>query len=104
MSDTVIKVEHLGKRHTLTHEQRERYTALRDVLTQGAKRLTHPILCPVSSLLVPGRRQTSEDKNLTSFVSRDPEAVCVMIPVRLKIEKLIMNKSCTEGASCFWNT
>jgi lipopolysaccharide transport system ATP-binding protein len=42
MSDPVIRVENLGKRYTITHEQRERYTALRDVLTHGAKRLNVP--------------------------------------------------------------
>ena len=36
MSDIVIKVENLGKRYTITHEQRERYTALRDVAPIGS--------------------------------------------------------------------
>jgi lipopolysaccharide transport system ATP-binding protein len=39
MSDTVIKVENLGKKYVLGHQQQERYTALRDVLANGAKGL-----------------------------------------------------------------
>ncbi|ANV84727.1 polysaccharide/polyol phosphate ABC transporter ATP-binding protein [Picosynechococcus sp. PCC 7003] len=40
MSDTVIRVENLGKKYIIGHQQqRERYTALRDVLTNSAKGL-----------------------------------------------------------------
>lgn len=43
---TVISVENLGKKYTLRHQQRESYTALRDVLANGAasigQRLLHP--------------------------------------------------------------
>lgn len=43
---TVITVENLGKRYILRHQQREQYTALRDVITNGVasmgKRLIHP--------------------------------------------------------------
>ena len=46
MSDVVIKVENLGKRYTISHEQRERYTALRDVLTNRAKRLGRHVFRP----------------------------------------------------------
>jgi len=31
----VISVEKLGKKYTLRHQQREQYTALRDVITDG---------------------------------------------------------------------
>ena len=31
-SDVIIRVENLGKKYTIRHEQRERYTALRDVI------------------------------------------------------------------------
>lgn len=37
MSDIVIKVENLGKKYLIRHQQRERYTALRDVLTNKFK-------------------------------------------------------------------
>lgn len=36
---TVISVENLGKKYTLHHQQREPYTSLRDVLTQGCVNL-----------------------------------------------------------------
>ena len=37
MSDTVIKVENLSKSYQIRHQTGERYTALRDVLANGAK-------------------------------------------------------------------
>jgi lipopolysaccharide transport system ATP-binding protein len=37
MSDTVIKVENLSKSYLIRHQSNERYTALRDVLTNGVK-------------------------------------------------------------------
>ena len=39
MSDIVIRVENLGKKYTLDHQQQEQYTALRDVITNSAKSL-----------------------------------------------------------------
>lgn len=43
---TVITVEKLGKKYTLHHHQREQYTALREVLTNGAKNLAQKIFSP----------------------------------------------------------
>ena len=37
MSDIVIKTEGLGKKYIISHEQGERYTALRDVITEKTK-------------------------------------------------------------------
>src|SRR5208283_2561284 len=43
MSDWIIKVENLGKRYRLRHQQeRERYVALRDVIADRFKRLFRP--------------------------------------------------------------
>lgn len=42
MSGPIIRVEGLGKRFTLHHKQRERYTALRDVLSERARSLFRP--------------------------------------------------------------
>jgi lipopolysaccharide transport system ATP-binding protein len=39
MSDTIIKVENLGKKYTISHEGRESYTALRDVISNNIKGL-----------------------------------------------------------------
>jgi lipopolysaccharide transport system ATP-binding protein len=39
MSDTVIRVENLGKKYIIGHQKSERYTALRDVMANGAKSL-----------------------------------------------------------------
>ena len=40
MSDTVIRVENLGKRYIIGHQQQEKYTTLRDVLANTAKGIT----------------------------------------------------------------
>ncbi|MBS9385290.1 MAG: ABC transporter ATP-binding protein [Dolichospermum sp. BR01] len=37
MSDTVIRVENLGKKYIIGHQKQERYTALRDVITNKVK-------------------------------------------------------------------
>jgi lipopolysaccharide transport system ATP-binding protein len=44
MSDIVISVENLGKKYRIRHEQRERYTALRDVLARKVKGLGSSVL------------------------------------------------------------
>jgi lipopolysaccharide transport system ATP-binding protein len=43
---TVITVENLGKKYTLHHQQREQYTALRDVLTNGVASFGKKLLNP----------------------------------------------------------
>jgi lipopolysaccharide transport system ATP-binding protein len=35
----IIKVENLGKKYIIDHEERERYTALRDVIAKNAKKI-----------------------------------------------------------------
>ena len=37
MSDTVIKVENLGKNYIIGHQKPERYTSLRDVIAEGTR-------------------------------------------------------------------
>ncbi len=39
MSDSIIKVEGLGKKYVISHQGREQYTALRDVISRKAKGL-----------------------------------------------------------------
>jgi lipopolysaccharide transport system ATP-binding protein len=43
---TVISVENLGKKYTLRHQQREPYTALRDVITNGVANLGKKFIQP----------------------------------------------------------
>ncbi len=38
---TIIKVENLGKKYILTHQQREPYTALRDVMANGFRKMVN---------------------------------------------------------------
>jgi hypothetical protein len=37
MSETVIRVENLGKKYIIGHQKQERYTSLRDVITDKVK-------------------------------------------------------------------
>ena len=53
MAEPIITVEHLSKRYLLRHQQAERYTALRDVLTNRAR-----------SLFRGGRQATSTEEFL----------------------------------------
>ena len=46
MSNTVITVENLGKKYTIHHQQRESYTALRDVITNGISNIAKKIFSP----------------------------------------------------------
>lgn len=45
----VIKVENLSKKYILSHQSQERYTALRDVLSNGVKRLGKRLFSPFTS-------------------------------------------------------
>lgn len=47
MSDTVIRVENIGKRYLLGHQKQERYTALRDVVANGAKSFGRKMFKPL---------------------------------------------------------
>jgi lipopolysaccharide transport system ATP-binding protein len=51
MSDTIIKVENLSKKYFIGHQQegRSNYTALRDVISNGAKSLIQKIKHPTKS-------------------------------------------------------
>jgi len=44
MSDTVIKVENLSKSYQIRHQSGERYTALRDVVSNGVKGMGNRLL------------------------------------------------------------
>ena len=75
MSDDIISVEHVSKRYRLHHQKRERYTALRDVLTNKVKGLFRP---QTSDL----RPQTSEEDfwalNDVSFTVKRGEVVGII--------------------------
>jgi lipopolysaccharide transport system ATP-binding protein len=48
MSDTIIRVENLSKKYTITHQQ-EGYSTLRDVLTHKAKAISSKIIKPFAN-------------------------------------------------------
>lgn len=62
MRTPIITVESLGKRYLLSHQRREPYTALRDVMAEKAKRLGRSIVRPFSSDC-----STREDSSLEEF-------------------------------------
>ncbi|MEI6704739.1 MAG: polysaccharide ABC transporter ATP-binding protein, partial [Deltaproteobacteria bacterium] len=52
MMSTVITVENLSKRYTLHHQQREQYTALRDVITNGVTSFGRKLLSSFKKTLI----------------------------------------------------
>jgi len=55
MSDTIIRVENLGKRYSLKHQQEGRqYKALRDVIADGAKSFVRPLMGEGTNASNPG--------------------------------------------------
>jgi lipopolysaccharide transport system ATP-binding protein len=46
MSDTIIRVENLGKKYLIKHQQQGSYTALRDVITEKTKSFCNKIASP----------------------------------------------------------
>ncbi len=51
MSDSVILVENIGKKYIIGHQKQERYTALRDVITEKFKSFGRKLLSPVSEVI-----------------------------------------------------
>lgn len=47
---SVIKVENLSKKYIIGHQKQERYTALRDIMAEGAKRFKHKLIHPFAGL------------------------------------------------------
>ena len=50
VSDTVIRVENLSKKYIIGHQRQEKYTALRDVIANGAKGLFQSFQSPRSKI------------------------------------------------------
>ena len=48
MSDTIIRVENLGKKYLIKHQQQGSYTALRDVIADKVKSLSKRIISPLN--------------------------------------------------------
>lgn len=69
MSDPIIRVENLGKKYIIGHQQKERYTALRDVLANKAKGITQ-LFNPKSKIQNPNLEEFWALKDVSFEVNR----------------------------------
>ncbi len=72
MAEPIIKVQGLGKKYVISHEKQERYTALRDVISRGARRIMKGNEAPV-----PRKEDFWALKNVSFQVQRG-EAIGIM--------------------------
>ncbi len=63
MSDCIIKIEGLGKKYILRHEQKQPYYALRDVMAETARNVGRKLLSPFRT----GPQAASADASLEEF-------------------------------------
>jgi lipopolysaccharide transport system ATP-binding protein len=66
--NTVIKTENLGKKYIITHQGQERYTALRDVITNNAKKAVKSITRKSSAM--PAREEFWAVRNVDFEVNQ----------------------------------
>ena len=64
MSDVVIKVENLSKSYMISHQKSERYTALRDVITNKGKAFSSKVFS-----LFTNHKSVSQLPSLSSGIS-----------------------------------
>jgi len=61
----VITLENLGKKYTISHQQREEYSSLRDVITNGVASLGRKLLKPFRRTLIPHPFAFAQDRHST---------------------------------------
>lgn len=77
MSDTVIKVENLSKKYMINHQKGGGYTALRDVISNSAKKFGRKILSPFSDTQ-PSATEEFFALNNVSFTIKEGQRVGII--------------------------
>ena len=75
-----IAVESLSKKYIIGHQPRERYTALRDVLANGAKRLAGKLAHPFAQPEDDATHETFWALKDVGFTIQQGDRVALMLP------------------------
>lgn len=75
---TVIKVENLSKKYLISHEEKEKYVALRDVITNSAKNIGNRLLHPFSDSNNKPKKEEFWALNDVSFEVRQGERIGII--------------------------